>query len=380
MPAWVDECVSSVMEKKTKEFKDKNGREPNEEEKKEMTSSAFAICQSQYKQIKKSEKTAEFELVGDFQKFNFDNELYIYGPASVEVLDRQNDIMKMDAIENALPDLLKRARITLDHRDMMVGEIILSKELSGNMYETGVRIPNDRDLELFPHLPKDEKSLFVFGKIWSDTSFCKSAIDFINNNEYNSFSLAGRVVSYNRICDTEKCYRLVNKLNLSSVAIVRDGANPLAKFKIVKSADEDLDDVGEEMTTDIQKENKPKENVKDENPQTDVADTKAKEPKVEATYITKEDFDGFKKEIIETIGKISTEKKEAEQKETPKTDPITPVPKVETPAPAPEPINVDKIAENVIEKIKKDFTVVHRTADAEKPKKTWKELIREFDI
>ncbi|MFA5432177.1 MAG: hypothetical protein WC319_04800 [Candidatus Paceibacterota bacterium] len=380
MPEWVDKCVTALVGKKTKEFKEKNDRDPNEDELKEITSSAYAICNAQYKDIQKSEKTAVFELVGDFQKMNIDNELYIYGPSSVEVLDKQNDIMKMDAIESALPELLKRARISIDHRDMMVGEILTSKELSGHTYETGVRLPNARDLEMFPKLPSTEKALFIFGKIWSDTAFCKSAIDFINNKEYNSFSLAGRVISYNRVCDADKCYRLVNKLNLSSVSIVRDGANPLAKFEIVKSADVDVDYMGEEMTTDIQKEDKPKENIKDKK-----IDDVGVEKAPEITHVTKEDFDNFKKEIQTIISNATTPKEQPKAAETqkadiPKTDPIVPAPKADVPAPAA--IDADKIKQDVkqivIDTIKKDFTVVQRSADVEKPKKTWKDLVREY--
>jgi len=57
----------------------------------------------------------DFTFTGEFYKLDENDRLFIYGPASAEILDTQGDIIEIDAIKKALPQLLKRARVTVDH-------------------------------------------------------------------------------------------------------------------------------------------------------------------------------------------------------------------------------------------------------------------------
>lgn len=49
MPKIVDDWKNSILRTKVSQFRKKTGRLPNEEEKKEMESSAWAIAWSKYK-------------------------------------------------------------------------------------------------------------------------------------------------------------------------------------------------------------------------------------------------------------------------------------------------------------------------------------------
>ena len=67
-----------------------------------------------------------------------DGRFIIYGPASVEVRDREGDKIRAAALQVALPQLLKRGRFSRNHEDILVGEILSSFESEGKMYKTGV--------------------------------------------------------------------------------------------------------------------------------------------------------------------------------------------------------------------------------------------------
>ena len=46
---------------------------------------------------------AMFTFEGEFAKMDDKSDMYIFGPASMEVLDLQGDIITIDAIRKALP-------------------------------------------------------------------------------------------------------------------------------------------------------------------------------------------------------------------------------------------------------------------------------------
>jgi hypothetical protein len=97
----------------------------------------------------------------------------IWGPASVEVVDRENDRIKAKALEEALPQLLRRSSLSYEHTDQIVGEILKSYtadeevelEIQGNTYKrkefpTGVL-----------DLPGMEPAMYVAGKVFGAMRF-----------------------------------------------------------------------------------------------------------------------------------------------------------------------------------------------------------------
>jgi hypothetical protein len=110
-----------------------------------------------------------FRFQGEFFKVNSEGDFFIFGPASAEILDSQGDVIRIGAVKKALPELLKRARVTVDHKDQIVGEIVESFEKKGLIYKTEVRPPNDEELSKFCSLEKEKEALFVLAKVWDDT-------------------------------------------------------------------------------------------------------------------------------------------------------------------------------------------------------------------
>lgn len=171
-----------------------------------------------------------------------EHELVIYGPASVVIKDREDEIITGPSLKEALPQLFKRARFSLQHLDILVGEILPSFKDGDKIYESTVRPVTKEDIEMFPKL-KDanvkvgDQSLFVVGKVWGDTHFCEEVQDQINKGELSSFSVSGQAIAESRKvhCEGYSC-KLVNeisKIDLSAVTICRQGMNPAAGFVVI---------------------------------------------------------------------------------------------------------------------------------------------------
>jgi len=269
----------------------------------------------------------DFTFTGEFYKINDNNRLFIYGPASAEILDTQGDIIEIEAIKKALPQLLRRARVTVDHKDQIVGEIVESLTKNNETYKTEVRLPLDAELSKFDRLEKNKEALFVLAEIWDDTKYCSEIRKAIENGQYRSYSISGNVVNSRPCKSDENCARIVSDLNLSAVTICRSGANPVAQFDIIKRDDT----------------------------MTEEAKQTVEEPKVE--FVTKADFDTYKAEMqtkLEPLSKLDeiyeilkAKKKEEETKEEPVAK--------EEPEPEGIKINVEKMKAELYEELKKEF-------------------------
>ena len=219
----------------------------------------------------------DFTFTGEFYKLDENDRLFIYGPASAEILDTQGDIIEIDAIKKALPQLLKRARVTVDHKDQIVGEIIESYTKADLTFKTEVRLPTDDELSKFSKLEKAKEALFVLAEIWNDTKYCSEIRKAIEKGQYRSYSISGNVVNSRPCKSDENCARIVSDLNLSAVTICQNGANPAAQFDILK----------------------------EENNMTEEA--KKPKNKVEVEFVTKSDFRTYKAEMqskLEPLSKI----------------------------------------------------------------------------
>lgn len=213
-----------------------------------------------------------FKFQGEFFKVNEDGEFFIFGPASAELLDSQGDVIRIDAVKRALPELLKRARVTVDHKDQIVGEIVGSFEKKGLIYKTEVRPPNDEELSKFTNLEKEKEALFVLAKVWDDTEYCREVRKAIEMGEYRSYSISGNVLNSRPCISGEGCTRIVSDLNLSAVTICRIGANPAAQFDILKD---------DKMTEEVI------------------------EPKKEPEFLTRSDFEAYRQDLDKRLEPLS---------------------------------------------------------------------------
>lgn len=295
----------------------------------------------------------DFTFTGEFQKIDTEDKLYIYGPASAEILDSQGDIIKMEAIKKALPQLLKRARVTVDHKDQIVGEIIESYTKADLTYKTEVRLPTDGEILKFAKLNKDKEALFVLAEIWNDTKYCSEVRTAIERGQYRSYSISGNVVNSRPCKSDEKCARIVSDLNLSAVTICRSGANPAAQFDILKEEDKMTDEAKEA-----------------------VIETAEVKPEL----VTKGEFEALKAEMSKPLSKLDEIYELIKKKEEVKEEPIVAKeePKVEAKpepkAPEPESIKIDvekikaELKEELLKEIKNEYKPVQVSAGTQ-PKK-----------
>ena len=150
-----------------------------------------------------------------------DGRFIIYGPASVEVRDREGDKIRAAALQVALPQLLKRGRFSRNHEDILVGEILPEFESEGKIYKTGVI---------------DDK-LMVVGEIWGDTRAGRETQQGIIDKKLRSYSISGEALDVQKVCDTSGCYRDISKLDLHAVTICENGMNQAAHFSVIQKGD-----------------------------------------------------------------------------------------------------------------------------------------------
>lgn len=147
-----------------------------------------------------------------------DGRFIIYGPASVEVRDREGDKIRATALQVALPQLLKRGRFSRNHEDILVGEILSSFESEGKIYKTGVI---------------DDK-LMVVGEIWGDTRAGRETQQGIIDKKLRSYSISGEALDVQKVCDSSGCFRDISKLDLHAVTICENGMNQAAHFSVIQ--------------------------------------------------------------------------------------------------------------------------------------------------
>ena len=167
-------------------------------------------------------------------------ELVIYGIGSAEILDTQNEIVKMEALEKRLPQLLTRQTVSYKHRDTIVGKILPEFVINKDtLLRTKVDYPNEYDISFFKsmnvNLEPLKKYLFIVANIFNDNDFNKSLIQKIQNGFYNMFSISGHKINTSYVCDKKNCYTSVDDLTLDAVTITEKGANPLAFFKPISN-------------------------------------------------------------------------------------------------------------------------------------------------
>jgi uncharacterized membrane protein YgcG len=171
--------------------------------------------------------------------FKADDEFVIWGPASVEVVDKEGDRIKAKALEDALPQLLKRARLSLEHSDQLVGRILERFETDEPVtVEVGDRTFERSD---FPtevlELDGMEPALYVAGEVYEDTRQARETRKRIEDGELDSYSISGEaLVTRKKISDGEAHDDIVD-LDLSAVTICEQGMNQKAKFGVVSDDD-----------------------------------------------------------------------------------------------------------------------------------------------
>lgn len=149
--------------------------------------------------------------------------LVIGGYASIEVVDKQNDLITLEALDDAVNKYMgeqKYRNVMSNHSNVQVGEVIENyRDNNGILHKTGV----------------DDVGFYVVIKMRDDIEKAKEISRGIRKGTLRSFSIGGQAISKRSRTNSELGkYNEIDKLELHEVTICEKGINPEAKFDILK--------------------------------------------------------------------------------------------------------------------------------------------------
>ena len=147
----------------------------------------------------------------------------IGGYASIEIVDKQNDLITLKALNEAVNKYMENPKfrnVMTNHSNVQVGEVVKSyRDKSGKLWKTEV----------------DDVGFFVVIKLRDDIEKAKEINRGIRKGSLRSFSIGGQALekvkkNHQELGD----YNEISKLELHEVTICEKGINPEARFDILK--------------------------------------------------------------------------------------------------------------------------------------------------
>ena len=159
------------------------------------------------------------------------NDLIVAGYASVELVDKQGDIITRGALKDAFQKFMedpKYRNVQLAHSNIQVGEVIPNyTDAEGRLWKSEV----------------DDVGMFVVVQLRNDIEKAKEVSAEIRKGGLRGFSIGGQAFKRMRKSDPKRGdYQEISKLELHEITICEKGINPEATFSILK------EDKGEKMT------------------------------------------------------------------------------------------------------------------------------------
>ena len=170
----------------------------------------------------KAETDAEFSILKS------DN-LVIGGYASIEIVDKQNALITLDALEEAVKKYMEEEKyrnVMSNHSNVQVGEVVEKyRDSNGVLHKTGV----------------DDVGFYVVIKMRDDIEKAKEISRGIRKGTLRSFSIGGQAISKRQRKSEEFGeYNEIEKLELHEVTVCEKGINPEAKFDILKMEEKEM--------------------------------------------------------------------------------------------------------------------------------------------
>ena len=170
-----------------------------------------------------SMRTSPVEHSGSISIVKADNDLIIAGYASVELVDKQGDLITRGALKNAFDGFMKAdgfRNVQLAHSNIQVGSVINDyTDSDGRVWKSGV----------------DDAGMFVVIKLRDDIEKAREVANEIRKGALRGFSIGGQAFKRMRKSDAEHGdYTEISKLELHEVTICEKGINPEATFRILK--------------------------------------------------------------------------------------------------------------------------------------------------
>ena len=165
---------------------------------------------------------------GNFRILKSDD-LVIGGYASIEIVDKQNDLITLKALEEAVNKYMttpKYRNVMSNHSNVQVGDVIEKyRDKNGNLHQTQV----------------DDVGFYVVIKLRDDIEKAKEIQRGIRKGTLRSFSIGGQALSKRQKTSEDLGqYNEIDKLELHEVTICEKGINPEAKFDILKEEKSDM--------------------------------------------------------------------------------------------------------------------------------------------
>ena len=173
----------------------------------------------------------------DFQILKAQDDLMIGGYASIEIVDKQNDLITLKALQEAVEKYMENPKfrnVMTNHSNVQVGEVVKEyRDKNGKLWKTEV----------------DDVGFFVVIKLRDDIEKAKEINRGIRKGTLRSFSIGGQALRKVKKQNSELGeYSEISKLELHEVTICEKGINPEAKFDILKQENE-----GNKMTDKLEK-------------------------------------------------------------------------------------------------------------------------------
>ena len=168
-------------------------------------------------------RTSPVSHSGSISIVKADNDLVIAGYASVEMVDKQGDLITRGALKDAFGEFMKAdgfRNVQLAHSNIQVGQVIPSyTDSDGRVWKSGV----------------DDAGMFVVIKVRDDIEKAREVANEIRKGALRGFSIGGQAFKRMRKSDQEHGdYTEISKLELHEVTICEKGINPEATFRILK--------------------------------------------------------------------------------------------------------------------------------------------------
>ena len=175
---------------------------------------------------------------GDFSILKSNDDLMIGGYASIEIVDKQNDLITIKALNEAVKKFMEQKsfrNVMTNHSNVQVGEVVDSyRDKTGRLWKTEV----------------DDVGFFVVIKLRDDIEKAKEINRGIRKGSLRSFSIGGQALQKVKKSNSELGqYNEISKLELHEVTICEKGINPEAKFDILKQDKT----TGDKMTEKLEK-------------------------------------------------------------------------------------------------------------------------------
>jgi len=151
------------------------------------------------------------------------SDLIIAGYASVEMVDKQGDLITRGALKDAFGNFMKAdgfRNVQLAHSNIQVGEVIKAyTDSEGRLWKSGV----------------DDAGMFVVIKLRDDIEKAREVANEIRKGNLTGFSIGGQAFKRINKSDAKHGnYTEISKLELHEVTICEKGINPEASFRILK--------------------------------------------------------------------------------------------------------------------------------------------------